>query len=97
MNDEQSIHEEFKKKRRTFRRLIAALLVLVFVRFFTTPVEEAPAGVGDVLFIGGLLMIAFYSRLVFRCPSCRASLPQTFALPRRKEFACPECGVRLGE
>lgn len=89
--------EEFKRKRRTFRLLILALAVLVFVHYFTTPVEESPRGVGDALFIGGLLMIAFYSLQVFRCPRCRATLPQTFALPRRKECKCPGCGERLGE
>lgn len=75
---------------------MAALAVLVFIHYFTKPVEESLAGVGDVLTIGGLLMIAFYSFQVFRCPNCRASLPQTFALPRKKEIKCPECGERLG-
>ncbi|HKA33575.1 MAG TPA: hypothetical protein VKH64_10205 [Candidatus Binatia bacterium] len=89
--------EEFKRKRRSFRLLILALAVLLFVRYFTNPVEESLAGAGDVIFIGGLLMIAFYSLQVFRCPRCRASLPQTFALPGRKERQCPACGERLTE
>lgn len=88
--------EEFKRKKRSFRLLIAALAVLVFIHYFTKQVEESLAGVGDVLFIGGLLMIAFYSLQVFRCPNCRSSLPQTFALPWRKECKCPQCGERLG-
>lgn len=88
--------EQFKRKRRSFRLLIIALAVLLFVRYFTTPVEPAPDFVADFIFFGGLIMIALYSWLVFRCPRCRASLPQTFALPRRKECKCPECGERLG-
>ena len=88
--------EEFKRKRRSFRLLILALAVLLFVRYFTNPVEPAPAFVADFIFFGGLVMIALYSWLVFRCPRCRASLPQTFAL-RRKECRCPECGERLAE
>jgi hypothetical protein len=95
--EQARLHDEFRKKRKTFRLLIVGILVLVFVRFFTTPIEEAPAGAGDVIFIGGLLMIAFYSRLVFRCPNCRASLPQTYALPGKKECTCPDCGARLEE
>jgi len=89
--------EQFRKKRRTFWLLTAALLILICVRYFTTPVEAAPAGADDFIFIGGLAMIALYSWLLFRCPSCRASLPQTFALPWRRECVCRECGVRLGE
>ncbi len=88
-------HEQFKSKRRSFRLLIAALAILLFIHYFTKPVEESLAGVGNVLFIGGLVMIALYSWLVFRCPNCRSSLPQTFALPWRKECKCPECGERL--
>ena len=88
--------EEFKRKRRSFRLLILALAVLLFVRYFTNPVEPAPAFVVDFIFFGGLVMIALYSWLVFRCPRCRAALPQTFAL-RRKECRCPECGERLAE
>ncbi|HEY1267944.1 MAG TPA: hypothetical protein VGH16_11880 [Candidatus Binatia bacterium] len=87
--------EQFRRKRRTFRLLMGALAVLIFIHYFTKPVEESLAGVGDVVFIGGLLMIAFYSLLVFRCPNCRSSLPQTFALPRKRECKCPECGERL--
>src|SRR5581483_6281184 len=66
-------HEQFKSKRRSFRLLIAALAILLFIHYFTKPVEESLAGVGNVLFIGGLVMIALYSWLVFRCPNCRSS------------------------
>jgi len=96
-DDEQKLHDIYRHKRRTFRLLMVGILVLVFLRFFTSPIEEAPAGAADVIFIGGLLMIAFYSRLVFRCPACRASLPQHFALPGKKKCECPECGVKLAE
>jgi hypothetical protein len=94
-DDEQKLHDIYRHKRRTFRLLMVGILVLVFVRFFTSPIEEAPAGAADVIFIGGLLMIAFYSRLVFRCPNCRGSLPQHFALPGKKKCECPDCGVKL--
>jgi hypothetical protein len=95
---ERDFHEEFRKKRKSFRLLTAALLVLIVVRYFTKPLEAAPfSGADDLIFIGGLVMIAIYSWLVFRCPNCRATLPQTFALPGKKERKCPGCGVRLGE
>jgi hypothetical protein len=97
MNDEQSIHEEFKKKRRTFRVLAFALLAVAAIALFTAPAEESPAGVAEFIFIGAIIAIISGIWAVFRCPNCHTALPSTFALPRRKECLCPECGVRLGE
>ena len=95
--DEERIHEEFRRRRRTFRLLSVALLALIAIALFTTPTEASPAGVAEFIFVGAIIAIASGLWAVFRCPNCRASLPSTFALPWRKECVCPGCGERLGE
>jgi hypothetical protein len=94
--EEEQISEEFKKRRRTFRLLAAALLATIGIALFTTPTEASPAGVAEVIFVGAIIAIASGLWAVFRCPNCRAHLPSTFALPGRKKCECPGCGVRLG-
>src|SRR5262249_52882330 len=91
------LHEDFRRRRRSFRLLVFALLAVGAIALLTTPVEESPAGVAEFIFIGAIIAIASGIWAVFRCPNCYMPLPSTFALPGRKECVCPGCGERLGE
>ena len=94
---ETQVQEDFKRKRRTFWLLVAAFLAIAVIRLFTEPAEESSVLVEDFIFFGGLIAVAASSWRVFRCPACQAALPQSFALPWRKDCRCKACGVHLAE
>jgi hypothetical protein len=59
--------------------------------------KNHPPAVAEVVLIGTVIGIVSGLSAISLCPRCRASLLQTFALPWRKEYKCPESGEGWGK
>jgi predicted RNA-binding Zn-ribbon protein involved in translation (DUF1610 family) len=92
---ESEIQDEFKNRRMLYWLLIAAVFVLMFTYTRVAPVGEHSTTAVDLICGAGLAFLLVALWTVFRCPNCRASLPKTFSAGFRRNFFCPNCGVKL--
>jgi hypothetical protein len=97
LKTESEIQDEFRKKRHIYWLLMAALFGFLIVFRFAAPEELHVADLPDFLLFSIAIVIVLAAYIVFRCPSCRASLIQTHAMPWSRKSFCPRCGVKLAE
>jgi FtsH-binding integral membrane protein len=91
------IHQQYKKRKKIYFGLIAALFGILIIFSFIAPSGEHQASPIELLMFAGLIGIIIAIYKIFRCPKCNATLVSTYSSSWGKLHYCPKCGVKLDE